>query len=121
MQFTTQPEDIQAAATSCQTTADLIAQQLATLRTYVEGLQAIYQGIAATTFAVLMQDYQVYAAMLYNALHDIGQGLTGNYVNYTDTEQANINSLTQINGQFPGIGQTPDLVNQGATLPSAHI
>jgi hypothetical protein len=68
----------------------------------VESLGSEWLGIAATTFQDLMTDYNVFSTMLENALRDIGSGLRGNYVNYTDSESANIQSLVAVNGEIPG-------------------
>jgi WXG100 family type VII secretion target len=100
--FKVTPEYVANAATSCDNTASEIQTQLATLKSYVINLEATYQGVAATTFQALMQDYDTFGRMLNNALTDIGSGLRGNYVNYTDTEQQNISNLTPIHGDIPG-------------------
>jgi WXG100 family type VII secretion target len=100
--FKVTPEEVANGATSCDRTATEIQGQLATLKSYVVNLEAIYHGVAATTFQALMTDYDIYANMLHNALVDIGSGLRGNYVNYTDTENQNINNLLPIHGDIPG-------------------
>jgi WXG100 family type VII secretion target len=102
MAFTVTPEYIQNAATSCDNTATEIQNQLGTLRNYVVNLEGVYQGVAATTFQALMTDYDTFARMLHNALVDIGSGLRGNFVNYTDSEQQNIANLVPIQGNIPG-------------------
>jgi WXG100 family type VII secretion target len=121
MQFKLTPEELTAGATSCTTTAAQIDQQLSTLQGYVQNLEATYMGVTATTFSALMVDWNTYATMLHNALIDIGSGLNGNYHNYTDTEQANLNGLQQINGSLPGIGRMPTLIDQGQPLPTANL
>lgn len=84
------------AATSCRNTASDIQEELASLQTYIVNLEDWWQGIASTTFQDLMTEYQTYSTMLYNALSDIAGGLNGNYVNYTDTERANIATITSV-------------------------
>lgn len=96
------PADIAAAATSCTNTASQIDEQLSTLKSYVVNLESEWKGIAANTFTSLMTDYDTYAIMLHNALTDIASGLQGNYVNYTDAEQTNLNNLQTVNGSLPG-------------------
>ncbi len=96
------PADVLAAAGNCRTTADELKTELDTLRAYVESLGAQWIGIASDSFTALMADYQVFATMLENALNDIGSGLTGNEVNYTDAETANRNSLVNVHGEIPG-------------------
>jgi WXG100 family type VII secretion target len=100
--FKVTPEVLNDAANSCHATADEISSQLAVLRSYVGGLQGHFTGGTADTFQKLMIDYDVFAKMLHNALEDIGQGLRGNYVNYTEGENQNIASLVPIAGDIPG-------------------
>lgn len=96
------PEQVAAAATDCQNTATQVGTELQALKQYVLGLQEVWHGVASTTFGQLMTDYDIFGQMLQNALHDIGSGLQGNFVNYEETEQTNINSLVAINGDIPG-------------------
>jgi WXG100 family type VII secretion target len=94
--FKVTPDVISAAAQSCNTTADDVANSLASLRSYVVGLENSWQGIAQNTFQDLMLEYDRYSQMLHQALVDIGSGLQGNYVNYTEAEAANIQSIDGI-------------------------
>ncbi|WP_405883131.1 WXG100 family type VII secretion target [Streptomyces sp. NBC_01136] len=100
--FRVLPQDVQDAATSCDATANEVQAQLQELKSYVQGLEAEWNGIASQTFAALMTDYDIFSTMLENALRDIGSGLRGNYVNYTDAEDANIRGLTSVHGTIPG-------------------
>ncbi len=100
--FKVTPEDVTTAASNCDTTAANLDAQLASLKNYVVALEGTWQGIAATTFSSLMTDYDTYSRMMHDALTDIASGLRGNYVNYTDAETANINSLQTVNGSIPG-------------------
>lgn len=102
MDFKVTPEYVSNAAVSCQNTADEISSQLSTLRSYVVNLEAVYHGVAATTFQTLMAEYDRFSQMLNHALVGIGQGLRGNYVNYTETETQNIANLAPISGNIPG-------------------
>jgi WXG100 family type VII secretion target len=104
--FQVTPEYVSTAATSCNTTADTIQQQLAALQSYVESMNDMWHGVASQTFQELMTQYSTYSAMLYNALTDIGSGLNGNYVNYTDTEQANLKTISSIATQLQGTNFT---------------
>jgi WXG100 family type VII secretion target len=90
------PEYVSQAAASCKSAATEIQEQLAALQQYIAQMEGWWQGIASSTFQDLMTEYSTYSAMLHNALNDIGTGLTGNYVNYTDTEQANVTTITSI-------------------------
>jgi WXG100 family type VII secretion target len=111
--FKVTPEMLSAASASCTNTAEQISAQLSVLRNYVVNLEAQWHGVAASTFSELMADYDVYTRMMNDALTDIGSGLAGNQVNYTEAEQSNINSLQPVGGQaVPG---------QGTTLPPANF
>ncbi|MGW7576436.1 WXG100 family type VII secretion target [Streptomyces sp. NPDC054765] len=96
------PEYLAHAAASCQSTASDIDTILAQIKTYVVNLESVWQGIAHNQFQALMADYDTYGRMLHEALTGIGSGLHGNYVNYVDSEQTNINSLVAVNGSIPG-------------------
>jgi len=100
--FGVTPDEIATAASSCDSTSANLSEQLSTLKQYVGNLEADWKGIASTTFSSLMADYQIYSTMLHDALTDIASGLRGNYVNYTDSEQTNINNLQEVGGQLPG-------------------
>lgn len=101
--FRLTPELIKKASTDSYATADQVWQQLAVLRNYVLELEQTWHGVAQDTFQQLMNDWDVYARMMNDALRDIGQGLDGNYVNYIDTEQENIRNLQPVSGHpMPG-------------------
>jgi WXG100 family type VII secretion target len=94
--------EVHAAAVAAQNTADEVHAELNSLRAYVEDVQATWHGVSSNTFTALMTDFNVFATMLVDALHDISSGLNGNYVNYSETEAANIANLKTVNGQIPG-------------------
>ncbi|MFJ3639683.1 WXG100 family type VII secretion target [Streptomyces sp. NPDC090108] len=87
------PEYLSSARSDTYTTADTIREQLAELKSYVTSLESTWGGVAHDTFNVLMQEWNVYAAMLHDALTDIGKGLDGTYVNYIGSEEQNIKTL----------------------------
>jgi WXG100 family type VII secretion target len=93
MDFQVKPEHVSQAASSCESIADEISGQLASLKSYVVNIEAWWGGIAATTFQELMCLYDTCSASLNQALIDIGKGLQGNYVNYYASEQANLAKL----------------------------
>jgi WXG100 family type VII secretion target len=95
------PEYLAEASTNTATTATEIAGQLANLKVYVTSLEQSWQGIAQAEFQNLMAKYDLYARMLNDALDGISKGLQGNYVNYKDTEQQNLNNLTQLGEDVP--------------------
>jgi len=82
--------------------AALVLGDLTDLRRYVQDVEAMWQGVASNTFQLLMEDFDVYAAMLNQALTDIASGLEGNYVNYSATEEQQIKNLQAVNGTIPG-------------------
>ncbi|MEV0473635.1 WXG100 family type VII secretion target [Streptomyces prunicolor] len=99
------PHYLASAAANCTKTAGDLDVLLASIRSYVLSLEAVWQGIAQQQFDALMLDYDTFARMLHDALTGIAGGLNGNYVNYTESEQANINNLVRINGDIPGGGK----------------
>jgi WXG100 family type VII secretion target len=104
--FQVTPEYVASAAAACQSTAQEIQEQLGALKNYIVSMEDAWQGIAANTFQELMAQYNTYSSMLYNALTDIGQGLQGNYINYTAEEQANINTIQSIATSLQGTNFT---------------
>lgn len=104
MGLTVTPEDVSNASVSCSRTAGNIQEQLGQLKAYVGQMEGIWGGVAANTFQDLMLNYDTYSSMLYNALMDISSGLNGNYVNYTQGETANVNSINNVNNAL-GIPQ----------------
>jgi WXG100 family type VII secretion target len=105
------PEMIADAANACDTKAQEIDGELASLRSYVYFLQGIWHGVASGTFNDLMFDFDRYATMMHNALTDIASGLRGNFHNYVDNENANLAALKQVNGSIPG----------GANMPGVRL
>lgn len=95
------PEYLAEASTNTATTATQIAGELAELKLYVTSLEQSWQGIAHSQFQNLMAQYDIYARMLNDALDGISKGLQGNYVNYKDTEQQNLNNLTALGEDVP--------------------
>src|SRR5690242_13972395 len=87
------PEYLAQARTDTLNTAQRIEEQLGQLKSYVQELESAWGGVARDTFLVLMQDYDIYARMLHDALTDIASGLQGTYANYINSEAQNINNL----------------------------
>lgn len=90
------PGDVSTAATYVDNRAADIDTKINTLGTYVAGLAEYWQGSAHAAFETLMADYTLYARMLHNALADVASGLRGNYVNYTESEQTNLNNIHRV-------------------------
>lgn len=95
------PEYLAQAVADTNSTANEIADQLSDLQKYVQSVEAAWGGIAADQFNILMQDYNIYATMLHDALTDIADGLQGNYVNYVNSEEQNINNLRALGEELP--------------------
>ncbi|MCO6004194.1 WXG100 family type VII secretion target [Actinoallomurus purpureus] len=95
------PEYLANAATSTDHTAAEIDVILTQIRAYVVNLEASWRGVAYNTFQTLMAEYDIYAKMLHDSLTGIASGLRGNYVNYTESEQTNINNLRSLDAGLP--------------------
>ncbi|WFE27085.1 WXG100 family type VII secretion target [Solwaraspora sp. WMMD791] len=95
------PEYLATAATNAETTASELADLLAGIRSYVVSLEASWQGVAASAFQQLMQNYDVYAKMLNDSLNGIGSGLRGTYVNYTDAEERVHHNIVDVDLNLP--------------------
>jgi WXG100 family type VII secretion target len=106
--FQVTPQDITNAATSCNQTAETVSGQLATLKSYIVNLEAVWQGIAAGSFQELMQVYDACSARLTAALDEISSALTSTAFNYTTSEQDNVTSINNLESKLQGL--------QGANL-----
>jgi WXG100 family type VII secretion target len=95
------PADVAAAAQNCDSTAQEVYVQLQALKSYVMDLESQWLGVASQTFNNLMTDWDIYANMLNQALTGIGDGLRGNWTNYTTSEETAISNLKQVNGSLP--------------------
>ncbi|MGW3633512.1 WXG100 family type VII secretion target [Streptomyces sp. NPDC005122] len=91
------PEDLNTAATNCRNTEDRVAAMLSELKTYVQGLEASWQGIAHAQFEILMQEWDANAALLRHALLGIAGGLDGSSHNIVDAEAAAVAQVSSIN------------------------
>jgi WXG100 family type VII secretion target len=90
VEYQVTPQYLADAAADCHTVAGEIQGELTALKTFVDGLGAIYLGLASDKFQQMMVDFQAYANNLHTSLEDIGSGLQGNFVNYVEMEQANL-------------------------------
>ncbi len=50
-----------------------------------------------------MADFDAFGVMLHNALVNIGDGLRGNFNNYTVVEEFATKNLVEVNGEIPGV------------------
>lgn len=94
--------DIQAASAATRQCAADVQADLTDLRRYVQDVETTWQGVASSTFQLLMHDFDGYAAMLSQALTDIADGLAGNYVNYAGTEEQLVKGLQGVSNSIPG-------------------
>ncbi|MDX6355775.1 MAG: hypothetical protein QOF98_2678 [Streptomyces sp.] len=95
------PEYLQQASSDTTKTAQEIDGELAALKAFVMSLEDVWGGIAHDQFQILMADYDTYAKMLHNSLTGIAGGLQGNYVNYVESEQTNVNTLIGLGEDIP--------------------
>jgi WXG100 family type VII secretion target len=99
MAFKVTSQILSAGAAASQQTADEISSQLANLKSYVIGLEPVWQGPASTTFQELMGPggrYDQLSGNIVQLLTDVSQVLQQNAANYTDGEQVNLTGMQQI-------------------------
>ena len=93
------PEQLTAAAASCDTTAAEVEAALTQLKTYVMGTEDWWQGIAASTFVEMMAKYQTNSQLLHEALTEIAKRLRISAANYSTAENtalSNVNTIGQV-------------------------
>ncbi len=95
------PQMVTEAASDCDRTAGEIAAQLASLKSYVMELQAMWHGVASNRFTELMALFDQHARHLNEALTGIAQGLRTNAVNYVTHEEVNVVNLNNISAGLP--------------------
>ncbi|MEU4657754.1 WXG100 family type VII secretion target [Streptomyces sp. NPDC023723] len=95
--YRTTPAELKQKAGDIRTTQANVQTELDSLKSYVVNLEAVWGGIAATTFQQLMREWDVHAAHLQQALLAIATGLDGTAGNYMDSEQANLTNLAGVN------------------------
>ncbi|MEV6598530.1 WXG100 family type VII secretion target [Actinoplanes sp. NPDC051346] len=101
------PEYVATAATQCDNTANNVLTQLTALQQFVTGLGASWFGVTSAQFAEMMNNFHVYSILLHDALVNIGQGLSGNFVNYVNSEADNLQNLLAIDGNLIGTPTDP--------------
>ncbi|MFI8008118.1 WXG100 family type VII secretion target [Streptomyces sp. NPDC086010] len=94
--YRTTPADLKQKAGDIRTTQATVQGELERLKSYVVGLEAVWGGIAATTFQELMREWDMHAARLQQALLAIAGGLDGTADNYVSTEQANVTNVSKV-------------------------
>lgn len=103
MAFEVTPQYVAEAAADCSNGATEIEQQLQATRAYVFALRDEWDGVAAKNFDALMADFDAFGVMLHNALINIGDGLRGNFNNYTAVEEFATDNLVAVDGEIPGV------------------
>jgi WXG100 family type VII secretion target len=102
--FRVTPEEVQVASVQVANTANTIKEQLDALKSYVLGSVPNYwQGDAHQAFDIYMAEWDGYANMLHEALTGIAQGLSGTYVNYSQSEQSAMQKITQLQNELPAL------------------
>jgi WXG100 family type VII secretion target len=100
--FRVTPEEVQIASVQVNSTATTVQEQLDALKTYVRSnVEQYWQGSAHQAFDVYMAEWDVYANMLHQALTGISQGLQGNYVNYSESENSAMQKIGQLQAELP--------------------
>ncbi|GAA1274271.1 hypothetical protein GCM10009665_72260 [Kitasatospora nipponensis] len=100
--FRVTPEEVQTASVQVDSTATAIQEQLDALKAYVRtNVETYWQGQAHQAFDLYMQEWDVYAAMLHEALTGIAQGLRGTYVNYAQSEDSALRKIDQLQSELP--------------------
>ncbi|MFJ3756477.1 WXG100 family type VII secretion target [Streptomyces sp. NPDC090080] len=94
--YNTTPQDLKEKAVDIRSTQETVQGELGRLKSYVVGLEAVWQGIAATTFQQLMADWDTHAAHLQDALLGIAQGLDSSADNYIQGEHVNLTNLQSV-------------------------
>lgn len=118
VQYRVTPEYLAGASTNTARTAGEIANSLQEIKSYVLSLESHWQGIAHNQFQTLMQEYDIYARMLNDALMGISKGLQGNYANYKESESQNLSNLSSLGADIPkgsGGGQFPGTNDSAGT------
>jgi WXG100 family type VII secretion target len=100
--FRATPQQIAQVATLASNTSDEVQSQLNMLKGYVEELGTEWLGAASGAFQALMNDFNIFAAMLSQSLSGISEGLHGTWLNYSQQEQDSIQKLQTVNGSLPG-------------------
>ncbi|SEG18699.1 WXG100 family type VII secretion target [Actinacidiphila yanglinensis] len=94
--YHTTPHDLKEKAVDISNTQQVVQGQLDTLKSYVQDLESVWGGIAASTFQNLMGDWDTCAARMQNALLGISDGLSNTADNYVQGEQTNVTNFSRV-------------------------
>ncbi len=94
--YHTTPADLKAKAGDIRNTQQVVQSELDNLQKYVLNLEAVWGGIAASTFQELMHQWDAHAAQLQEALLAIATGLDGTADNYVHSEHSNLKNLSRV-------------------------
>ncbi|WP_432974615.1 WXG100 family type VII secretion target [Dactylosporangium sp. CA-233914] len=94
-------QDLLDKAGDCDREAGNLESKLADLRSFANGMEAMWQGLAHSQFESLMQDFDRYGRQIHQALVSISAELKKNAHNYIDTETGNASGLTNIGESIP--------------------
>ncbi len=95
------PQMLMQANADCLNTAGSIESQLAHIRNAVAELAGSWLGVSSKRYQDLMEDYDAYGVIMNNALHGIGDGLMGNFHNYTTAESTNVAGIEVVHDNLP--------------------
>lgn len=94
--YTVTPADLAKASQSVQQTVQDINQQMSALESAVAPLGSSWQGQAYQAFQQLMDRFQNDGKKLTQALQAIGEAIDANNKNYTQVEESNKSSITNL-------------------------
>ena len=100
--YRTTPDALQQAGSDCDTTAGEIDGQLKILRTYVEGLRGVWEGMAPGTFQTLMDRFQMDSQNINLALRGIAGTLRYTAMAYVEGEEAANRAVGNVYVEQPG-------------------
>lgn len=94
--YNTTPAELKEKAVDISTTQHTVQGELDRLKAYVQNLEGVWGGIAATTFQELMVEWDTHAAQMQNALLGISHSLTNTADNYIHGEHTNVTNLGKV-------------------------
>ncbi|WP_432827552.1 WXG100 family type VII secretion target [Dactylosporangium sp. CA-092794] len=101
--FEVTPEALQQGASSCESSAGQISDQLNALKSYVLQLGEEWLGMTAQEFTLLMDQWDAHSRTLHTALVGIADGLRKNAGDYAEHEGVNLTNVTSIAGSLPAL------------------
>ncbi|MFE7751935.1 WXG100 family type VII secretion target [Streptomyces sp. NPDC057428] len=94
--YDTTPQDLRDKAIDISVTQQTVQDELNNLKSYVQGLESVWGGIAHNTFRGLMIEWDTHATHMQSALLGISHGLSSSADNYLHGEHANVSNLNKV-------------------------